>query len=143
MAQGLKKPRPGAKHKRSLTNSEKIKVLEGARRLLGKNGENWTKGHWFGLRRGSNRSWGTEPEKADCWCLLGALEESAFRLGYSVKRRNQHRFGLMTSLQQLVYSKHWSSISGFNDRNEWIDVRALLDERLKQLRAEERLAKAK
>lgn len=137
----------GAKDRRALTNAEKIKVIEGAKRLLGAQGQRWVRGQWFS-KDGGHGKYGNsvDPEEAVSWCVLGALEESAFRLGFSTERTESHRFSEMTSLHNLARSKTffdwhgtempYASVDDFNDRenNDWKDVLAFLNERLKQLK---------
>lgn len=158
-----------------LTDEQKIEILEGAKDLLGPNGENWTKACWWGIKYTDeqieeqlrmygyeSRSYFTDEEfavadaendgaltrapletnsayKADTWCLMGALEESAYRLGIVPERDSSERLAAPISLQELVHSKNewrsWSVIDvNDNPNTTWDMVRDLLDERLAQLR---------
>jgi len=152
---------------KSLTAEQKIKILERTRKILGPNGDNWIKGTWFARKEKSftpgatRRRWGSEenwskapPSEANCWCLLGAMEEAAHQLGYSKGRTEGSMLGALTSLKKLAYKrlnekamkkfgyKMKSSarpLHVFNDsaETEWKDVKKLIADRLKQLRAGE------
>lgn len=157
-----------------LTKAQKIAVLEGAKELLGPNGENWTKSCWWGTKRTDDEidQWlqeqgfgplsdltrleledieratdysvyrdSVDPDKANVWCLVGALEESAWRLGITTRRETTERFAPAVSLSKLVESKEewqgWAVIDvNDNPGTTWPMIRGLLDERLAQLKEE-------
>lgn len=82
-----------------------------------------------------------DADQANVWCLLGAIEESAYRLGIVQERDASERFANPISLQKLVDSKeewHGWSVIDVNDapNTTFETVRDLIDERLAQLRAE-------
>lgn len=83
--------------------------------------------------------WEADPENANVWCLMGALEEAAYRLGIVEERDPSERLAEPISLRQLLNSKnefmHWNVID-VNDRAETTfgTIRGLIDERLAQLR---------
>lgn len=82
-----------------------------------------------------------EPERANVWCLMGALEESAYRLGFIEERDTSERLADPISLRQLVRSKKEWSTWGVIDVNDnpnttWETIRDLVDERLAQLSEE-------
>lgn len=158
-----------------LTDEQKIQILEGAKKLLGPNGENWTKSCWWGVKTLDSelverlryygyqvdevpdddqlKEWNQDTEgeimrrpldteeadEANVWCLMGALEEVAYRLGIVQTRHSSERLADPISLQNLVQSKEewqgWSVID-VNDKAEttFEMVRGLIDERLAQLR---------
>lgn len=153
-----------ARVKSDLTNEQKIEIIQGAQKILGSKGQNWIKGTWFGKKEPNfvpggfryvntsedpfdrHHNWrGVQPADADCWCLLGALEESAFRLGYSSQRRQSAVVGRLTSLKALAKNRvrdlyghvgKTDPVHVYNDAAKvtWKDVKKLMDERIKQLR---------
>lgn len=160
----------------ALTDDQKIAILEGAKEILGPNGENWTKSCWWGIKLSNEeidealRENGYDPEtlddddlkeinvdndydferravgptmaeQANVWCLMGALEESAYRLGITQQRDSSERLAEPVSLKALVEnSEQWQgwSVIDVNDNpdTQFEDVRGLIDERLAQLRAQ-------
>lgn len=81
-----------------------------------------------------------EADAANVWCLMGALEEAAFRLGIVEKRVADDRLADPISLQKLVNdNEEWQgwSVIDVNDKAEttFATVSGLIDERLAQLRA--------
>lgn len=134
--------------KQNLSVAEKLAILKGAQKLLGPKGENWIRGHWFGQRTSKAGSRPVAPAVADCWCLLGALEESAYRLGLSERRSQSGVLGRLTSLRALARERlspanRWyrrDAIYLYNDDESktWRDIKKLLNDRIKQLQAEEK-----
>lgn len=141
--------------KPDLSVDERIKIIRGAQKLLGANGENWIKGYWFGKRLrladGDGRRVASylqvPPAEADCWCLLGALEESAYQLGLSERRAKARVLGAATSIKKLLRRKLVANkntlyptmpIDAYNDssRTQWKDIKSLMAERIKELKKE-------
>jgi hypothetical protein len=151
-----------ARVKQDLTAAQKIEVIKGAQKLLGAKGQNWIKGAWFGRKTtnfvpGKGRyirdpkdnqvlNWeDTSPGQANCWCALGALEESAFRLGYSERRRKSGVVGKLTSVAKVAKSRLTEFMNGNHDpvytlndysKTEWKDIKKLLSDRIKELEKE-------
>ncbi len=164
----------------ALTDEQKIQILEGAKELLGPNGEHWTKSCWWGVKRNdeekleyliyndyleegqdfddlddleevelntdyevSRAALGVaKADEANVWCLMGALEESAYRLGIIDGRDASERLGEPISLAKLVNDKEqwrgWSIVDVNDNPNTTFEmVRDLIDERLVQLREEQ------
>lgn len=149
-----------------LTTEEKIAVLKLAKKLLGPNGENWIQGTWFGRRvgPGSRRYIQTEngpealaspayrwtkglvhmsyqtvqPSQADCWCVLGAMEEAAHRLGYKPRRRRSRILGAATSLKDWAQRrKNYEEVDVLNDYAEsFKDIKQAINGRLRELEQE-------
>jgi len=130
------KKNPPKRTLKQLKNDQKIALLKTAKKLLGAKGQNWTRQNWFAYRvNPKDRGIQSTPDEANSWCLLGALEEAAYRLGYSEHRSAAERFADMSSVQKLVEKKTGLSVVSFNDspHTEWEDVRNIIDERLAQL----------
>lgn len=128
--------------KPELTAAEKLRLLRLTKRLLGPGGERWVKGYWFGQRDpDTTRAAGTLPAMANSWCLLGAMEEAAYRLGWSNGRGRERRWGYRTSVAGLVSRNSGGmSVDEFNDAwaTKWRDVEAILDERIRELEEEKK-----
>lgn len=80
-----------------------------------------------------------DADKANVWCLMGALEEAAWRLRIVEARDASERLAAPISLERLVDSKdQWRAMTVIdvndNPETEWSDIRDLLDERLAQLK---------
>lgn len=78
--------------------------------------------------------------EANVWCLMGAIEEAAYRLGIVPERDSSERFASPISLSNLVQSRaEWAgwSVVDVNDKPDttFETVRNLIDERLAELRA--------
>lgn len=126
------------KTKTTLTAEEKLAVLRGAMELLGRGGKNWIKNHYFGYRVDDDRVVKAPvPAGANCWCLEGAMTETAVRLGLGTYRAKG--FGSRTSLRSLVRRMTGKSqVWHFNDHEEttWKDVREMVNTRIKELEKE-------
>lgn len=159
-----------ARIKENLTAQERIEIIKGAKKLLGPGGKNWIKGQWFAKKTkyfepGSSHylpkgdggvgydyqreAWEqVAPSEADCWCLLGALEESAYRLKLSERRAKAKTLGVKTSIKNrmIAYTKLWKkqrmlnfiSVDEFNDwrDTEWKDIYKVMNDRIKELEKE-------
>ena len=80
-------------------------------------------------------------DQANVWCLMGAIEEAAYRLKITPERDTSERLAGPISLERLVNSKSewrtWSVIDvNDNPDTTFETVRDLLDERLTELVAE-------
>ena len=141
-----------------LTTEQSIQILEKAKELLGPNGEHWNKGCWF-AREATLEEDGfvtyrgeqghleevcelptEDADQATTWCIMGAVEEAAYRLGIFGERDASDRLAKPISLQNLVNSKQewatWSVIDVNDDsRTTFADVKGLIDARLAELRA--------
>lgn len=134
----------------TLKTDEKLEVLLLARKILGPKGENWIKGAWRATAKENLDSYLSilPGETATCWCLDGAIDEAAYRLGYRDQPRSNGKIQKATSLLKLVRTKvravlnsgdvvKYDNVVTFNDtQQEFKPVRKLLDERIKQLRDE-------
>lgn len=106
--------------------NSKLRVLQGALRFLGPNGENWKK-HSYGANTTPN------------WCLAGSLAKSAVDLGLVDPKADfivaADQLTRATSLHQLARDNGYTNIPEFNDSYDtnFEDVRALLEERIAQL----------
>ena len=125
-----------------LDREQKIAVLEETLVVLGPDGENWARGYWFG-KKGKDHVPGlvapnmAEPyDQADCWCLEGALCESAVRLGVLPKRDTAagSTLGQDISLTEQL----GRPLFGYNDdpKTTWADIRRELIHRIEKLKAE-------
>lgn len=146
-----------------LTTDQKIEIIKGAQKLLGPKGENWIKGQWFGKKKEdfvpgeSVYRWvfnydEVAPSDADCWCLLGAMEESAHRLGYISQRRKAKTLGALTSIKKLAVTRlrklrygglgqpgqSTDDTDQYNDYHavKWKDIKKLMSDRIKELEKE-------
>lgn len=125
-----------------MDNETRRKILEGALKLLGPNGERWIKDEY---QSGNN------------WCLLGAIGASALQLGvvgtttdeeennlYEIGDRTLSEFGELSdllgdqiSVTELAQNKGFDNVPEFNDdaETEWEDIQQFVQERLNQLQA--------
>lgn len=130
---------PKIPKKKTLTAKQKIKVLAGALKLLGPNGEHWTRHKYFGKRVRPGASRQTYRENADCWCLVGALKESALRLGHKdddwgiVWRIDDH----VSILNLVKQNTKFDTTEGFNDApgRTFPEVKDLIEKRISELKA--------
>lgn len=106
--------------------NSKLRVLQGALRLLGPNGENWKKSSYGG------------PSTLN-WCLAGSLAKSAFELGVVDPSEDfvvvADELARDTSLHQLARDNGYSNVPEFNDNydTDFNDVRSLIETRIAQL----------
>ena len=125
-----------------LTREQKIELLEGALEVLGPNGENWARGYWFARKPERFRPGmvvdipADPPESANCWCLEGALCESAVRLGLMAERDADvgSALGQDVSLREQL----GRPLFGFNDdpKTTWPDIRREVMHRIEKLKSE-------
>jgi hypothetical protein len=130
-----------------LDKKTKRKLLEGALKLFGTNGERWVK-HKY------------RDELDGTFCLAGAIGEVAVREGLAEVAVDTYGDDIWTllydgsefdqfsefsdyltgevSLQDLAQQKGWENVPEFNDDGStgFDDVRALVEERITQLEAE-------
>lgn len=106
--------------------NSKLRVLEGALRLLGPNGEHWKKSSYGG-------------PSTQKWCLAGSLAKSAFELGVVDPNRDfvavADQLTRDTSLHQLARDNGYDNVPEFNDKPliDFNDVRSLVELRIAQL----------
>jgi hypothetical protein len=138
-----------------LSKEQSIAILEKTKQILGPNGEHWTKGCWFGktfndMEPEYDEDTGemvntrslleSQADQANAWCIMGAVEEAAYQLGLIESRMATDRLSSPISLQNLVSSKEewedWTVIDvNDNENTTFDDVKALIDERLAELRS--------
>jgi len=134
----------------TLTPKDKLEILVKTKEVLGRGGKNWIKGIWFGKKLGDNFEAGTMhgyedvadagtaktvAAKADCFCLEGAIEYAAYKLGYTDRLVQDDRAARKCSLAGLIEKETKHSVNGFNDQSttKWGDIKKRLDKRIKQV----------
>jgi hypothetical protein len=127
-----------------LDKDTKLKLLRGALKLFGENGERWVK-HKY------------RDELDGTFCLAGAIGEAAVREGLVAVGEDMYGDEIYTlgydgtefdqfsefsdylteevSIQDLAQQKGWENVPEFNDDGStgFDDVRALVEERIAQL----------
>lgn len=123
------------------TPTKKLKVLKRTLKILGENGEHWTKRKIFGRKVRKPRfvgapvpSTGAPLSEADTFCLVGAMQKAARELG--------HAFVFVEgdlSIQGLVKNEtRFDNVEDWNDARErkFPEVKELVERRIEQLEAE-------
>lgn len=123
------------------TRLQKLKILKRARQLLGENGEHWTKQKYTGMRVGAARKPGgavystsVSYEKADSYCLVGAVQQAAREFGFMpfLSERSVSLYDLVTR------ETKFESVEDWNDASErtFPEIADVLDRRIAQLEQE-------
>lgn len=139
-----------------LTPEQSIQILEEAKKILGENGERWIKGHWVGLPYDEDDEdydpadldgyqdvgWSEASNPDAVFCIMGALELAAYRLGITSKPEMSDRLARPISIQNLVEQREeWKGFGSPMEVNDsettnFETIKNLIEERLSELRAE-------
>lgn len=121
------------------TKARKLKVLRGALKLLGPNGEHWTKQKYFGKRTRKPKDEGyavpstgyVNRNEADTFCLVGALQQSARDLGFE-----EWGVSRVVSIHDLISSEtKYNEVENWNDApaRRFPEIKDALERRIAQL----------
>lgn len=118
------------------TDEDRLAILDKAHKLLD-GGRRWIqKGFW--LTQPVFRKRGKGTTRAECYCIAGAVETAAWKLGYTTARIAGEGIVECTSLYSVIRTRtpKGSNIYDFNDAQgrTWADVDEVFQTRMSQLR---------